>query len=220
MSQVGGHANICNLDEGVLQWLVGRGTKTFIDVGCGTGGMVNAAKLLGMNALGIEGDSSVQKECEDVIIHDLDNDIIPENVKREWDCMYTCEVLEHISPDIFDRTVSQIVERSKMIVMTCAPPGWGGFHHVNEQEHRYWIEKFDKLGYRYDYDLTVECRNRSTMNLHRNVRKQFMKHRGLVFVRKSGEEKIASYRENVDKTFMATKPSGTYYRKTPVVAYA
>lgn len=209
------------MDEGLLRWLRSRGVESVVDVGCGTGGMVRRARELGFRALGVEGDAGVPKECEEVVIHDFADDRLPGSVDREWDCLYTCEVLEHIPEDFFDRTVSQIVRRSAMVVMTCAPPGWGGFNHVNEQGHEYWVRRMDGLGFRYDAALTRECRSRSTMNAHRPPRKQFVKHRALVFVPKAPGEELVSCTEETDGSFVAHNPSGAYFRRRiPVATYS
>ena len=43
--------------------------------------------------------------------------------------------------------------------MTHAVPGQDGYHHVNCQLSNYWIEKVEKLGYRYNVSLSDYLRN-------------------------------------------------------------
>ena len=50
------------------------------------------------------------------------------------------------------------------MVITHAPPGWGGFHHVNEQYKPYWINKLEEYGLMYNEEYTKELRNVTTMN--------------------------------------------------------
>ena len=66
-----------------------------------------------------------------------------------------------------------------MIVFTAAPPKWPGIHHVNCQDHPYWIKEFALRGFLYDPRLTKACRDASTMNIKRPFRKQFIKQRCL-----------------------------------------
>jgi hypothetical protein len=41
-------------------------------------------------------------------------------------------------------------------VFTAAPPQAGGVGHINEQPESYWIERFSRVGMRYDPNLTQQ----------------------------------------------------------------
>ena len=68
-------------------------------------------------------------------------------------------------------------------MITYAPPGWVGHHHVNCQEEYYWIDKFKGYGLEYRKDWTEELRKISSMNTKKGnaTKKSFVKNRGLIF---------------------------------------
>ena len=47
------------------------------------------------------------------------------------------------------RCYKTITEGAKLLVLSCAPPGQKGHHHVNEQPRRYWIAQLKKRGWAY-----------------------------------------------------------------------
>nr|WRJ69883.1 methyltransferase [Oceanusvirus sp.] len=202
---LGGHSGVCNLDEGLLRWCLAKGGRSFLDVGCGTGEMVAAAEKEGFERVaGIEGDTEVAKCHGAISAADFSVDAeLPADIRFPdgWDVVYSCEFLEHITePDFLERASAAFRLANKMIVITAAPPGWGGHHHVNENTHEYWVRMFNKIGYEHDPELTREARAASTMNSHRHARKRFFRHRGLVFVPANPETPISEqYRETRDK---------------------
>jgi predicted 3-demethylubiquinone-9 3-methyltransferase (glyoxalase superfamily) len=71
----------------------------------------------------------------------------------------------------------------KVIVVTYAPPGTPGHHHVNLQEQPYWLDKFKTHGFTYSSSMTDQLRDASTMNLNKKSHeKRFVQKRGMVFV--------------------------------------
>ena len=60
---LGGHKNITHLDEGALDHMMRiLNVKSMLDIGCGPGGMVKLAKSKGLDAYGIDGDFSVERD--------------------------------------------------------------------------------------------------------------------------------------------------------------
>ncbi|AUF82583.1 methyltransferase [Tetraselmis virus 1] len=200
MNHLGGHANVCNLDIGVLKWIKSMNMNSFLDVGCGTGEMIIAADKEGLSSWGIDGDTEVKRNTDKVTIVDFSKESIPDTLmKNSWDVIYSTEFLEHITEKDFDERCSSVFKRAKqMIIITAAPIGWGGHHHVNENTHEYWLKKFNELGYEHDIVLTKMLRESSTMNTNRKKQKQFMKHRGLVFVPMKKDTLITQYAEIED----------------------
>ena len=219
LDHLGGHTNKCNLDRGMLSLMISKGCKTFLDVGCGTGGMVKAARDMGMTSAGIEGDSSVEKESKDIIIHDFASDAKLETPIDGYDVVYSCEFLEHIAESTFTNRVSGVFAKAtKLIVMCAAPPGWGGHHHVNEQSHEYWIKQLNSIGYEHSPELTRHFRLASTMNTDRATRKQFMKHRCLVFVPMNTATRVdKQYSETNVPNMKARHPNGVFHSTIPNV---
>lgn len=65
------------------------------------------------------------------------------------DLAFSFEVAEHIEQDYADIFVDNMLSGDpRWVIMTAAPPGQGGCWHVNEQPKSYWIEKFERRGYK------------------------------------------------------------------------
>lgn len=65
-----------------------------------------------------------------------------------FDMVYSYECSEHIeNVDNYVETVT--VNCGKILAITHALPNQGGYHHVNEQNDEYWINKITKKGFKY-----------------------------------------------------------------------
>jgi hypothetical protein len=54
----------------------------------------------------------------------------------------------------------------KYIAMTYAAPGQSGWHHVNCQPQPYWIDKIERLGFRFDEKLSEQARRVAEPDSH------------------------------------------------------
>lgn len=176
---LGGHLNRTNIDEGALQWLINRfEPESFVDIGCGPGGMVDLALSEGLDAMGIDGDPSIVRD----FIHKHDFTHEPYYPPRKYDIGWSVEFVEHVY-EKYMTNYMPVFRMCKVAVVTYAPPGTPGHHHVNLQEESYWIEKFKDNGLTFDLALTTELRNASTMNLNKKSHeKRFVQKRGMVFI--------------------------------------
>ena len=176
---LGGHLNRTNIDEGALAWLIKTfEPKSFLDIGCGPGGMIDLALSEGLNAQGIDGDPSIIKDR----IHKHDFSLEPFYPDEKFDIGWSVEFVEHVYEKYMDNYMPSF-KACKVVVITYAPPGTPGHHHVNLQEEPYWIDKFKQYGFTHDLVLTTELRNSSTMNLKKkSPLKRFVQMRGLVFL--------------------------------------
>ena len=131
---------------------------TVIDVGCATGDLVKGFNDIGILSIGLEGAETVRPHL-----------IIPQSGLLVWDLrvplshsifdhydfswphnfgLVTClEVAEHIEPEYAEVFVTNLTWLSNRILLSAAPPGQGGHHHVNCQQPNYW----DKMFGDYDY---------------------------------------------------------------------
>jgi hypothetical protein len=177
---LGGHANKTNIDEGALDWAIRSfNAKTFLDIGAGPGGMTELATKKGLNAIGIDGDFTVDRfDNSKFLIHDYTDGPAPLN--KQYDIGWSCEFVEHVYEHLIPNYMPSF-QSCKIVIMTYAPPGYGGYHHVNEQPEKYWINTFAQYGLKYDPELTVQLRKHTTMNLGKKGKKAFIKNRGLVF---------------------------------------
>ena len=69
------------------------------------------------------------------------------------------------------------MQQCKYLIMTYAPVGHGGHHHVNENTQEYWIDTMSNYGFKYLEDTTNEMRRHSTM-VKRNM---ILQRTGLLF---------------------------------------
>jgi hypothetical protein len=186
---LGGHALETHIDAGALRFLTEKyKLKSFLDVGCGPGGMVDLAAEHGLWAFGIDGDFTLRWDFPGrFLTHDFTTG--PAKIEGIWDLGWSCEFLEHVE-EKFMNNYMESFSRCKRIVVTYAPPGQGGHHHVNERDSSYWITHFAAKGFLFDANATKDLRNCSTMI------QNYIRSTGLVFhnsnldwtLRDSGDE--------------------------------
>jgi len=171
---LGGHCGVTHVDEGALQLLIDRlGVQSFLDIGCGPGGMVALARSKGLRALGIDGDPSVR--ARGILIHDFSRG--PEELVREqFDLGWCVEFVEHVEESFVENYLATI-EKCSALLLTAAPPGTPGHHHVNCREAPYWIAMMKTRGFLLEEETTMLTRAASTM------RREFVRKHGLVFRR-------------------------------------
>jgi SAM-dependent methyltransferase len=172
-SHLGGSLNKTHVDKGALSWLIQKyNIKSFLDIGCGPGGMVELAKKLGLRSQGIDGDFTLGLKEPEFLIHDFT--LGAPLLKDEFDLGWSCEFVEHVE-EKYMNNYFYCFKQCKKVVITYAPPGWPGIHHVNCQTEDYWKNKFFKYGFTYDENATLRLREVSTQL------KPFVKSRGLIF---------------------------------------
>ena len=134
-----------------------------LDVGCGTGAMMEAIRDLGPSVKGLEYSSAALELCKkrglDVTRFDIENDSHP-FPDRRFDVVISMEVAEHLPASVADRYVNVLCQSSDHVVFTAATPGQGGQDHINEQPREYWLEKFDAREFTVQDDLTETWRQK------------------------------------------------------------
>ena len=148
-----------------------EGCQTMVDLGCGPGGQVKMANELGMQAVGIDGDHRVNPD----ILHDFAAGPIDLG-GRQFDLLWSVEFLEHVE-ERFAQNFVPVIQASRIVAITHAPPGKKRVHHVNCRFPPYWRGFMSAAGYIRDERLTALWRRRSSM------RREFVKETGAVFVR-------------------------------------
>ncbi|MEJ8567673.1 sulfotransferase family 2 domain-containing protein [Elongatibacter sediminis] len=159
------------------QWVLDTlGVKSVLDVGCGEGHAAAYFRDHGCTVLGVDG--SAQAERDTVIPglhrrHDYTRGpLVPPG---EWDLVWSCEFVEHVEERFSPHFLATFACARKYVLMTFAPPGQTGWHHVNCRPQDYWVEKMRRLGFGLDEALTRQARD--------VARAGHFKWRGLVFVR-------------------------------------
>ena len=123
-----------------------------IDVGCGSGGLLEALGAHGkVRCVGIEFSEAGRTLCRrrgvDCQFGDLTK---PLAIAPHHDLLMCFEVAEHLPARYADQLVENLTSGPSRLVFSAATPGQGGYEHVNEQPNEYWIRKFDARGFRYD----------------------------------------------------------------------
>lgn len=168
---LGGHQGQTHVDHGALTYMISKfDVQSMLDIGCGPGGMVEHARSLGLSATGIDGDWTVKP---DIL---CDFTIEPAKALSPYDLAWSVEFLEHVEEQYIINFMPAF-SWCKYAVVTYAPPGWPGHHHVNLQEETYWVNVFEHFGWIKLWKATDQIRAASTM------KKGYMKRTGLVFER-------------------------------------
>ena len=114
-------------------------------------------------------------------------------LNETFDLGWSVAVSEHIDASASDYYVETFTH-CRWILFTWCTPGYGGYHHVNEQPLEYWIPKFEKCGMYIDIEKSklIKESNRLQMVKHtdwstalRNKRKGFLSLWATVFENRS-----------------------------------
>jgi SAM-dependent methyltransferase len=155
-----------------------------LDLGCGTGFLIARLASRGLDVAGVDG----SPEALNFVPADIRNKIltldltIPRDLGK-YDLVICCEVAEHLPPQHADTLVDTICRcASEWIFFTAAVPGQGGYGHLNEQPHSYWIEKFAQRGFLLEAELTSVLRH----SFSQSVRTIWWFARNALLFRRSG----------------------------------
>lgn len=159
-AHLGGHGGKTWFDRGSLRWMINNyNVKSMVDVGCGPGGQIAQAKGLGIEAIGIDGDHTVNP---DVLIDFTEQTW---DTDRTFDLAWSVEFLEHVAEEYMDNYM-QIFKKCKYVI--CTASTWPGPLHVNCKSKEWWIDKFDEYGFTYSEHLYQEILRASTMDKKNN----------------------------------------------------
>jgi len=153
--------------------------RSYLDLGSGTGAMVNMARKMGTEAYGVD---LINGPEHWFIAHDLTQPLHLDRTEtgyraadwlsRSWlgddvprfDLITCLEVAEHLPPDAHETLVDTIARHlrpkptmevdSGLVVFSAAPPGQAGEHHVGCRPAREWRAMFHERGISYRDDLT------------------------------------------------------------------
>jgi SAM-dependent methyltransferase len=127
--------------------------ETAVDWGCGTGLHAAALAECGVAVTAVDGvraDQDLLASNIDVRIADLTQPIPDNLVTRPYDLSLCIDVMEHLFERDANQALINVTNGAGVVILSCAPPGQGGHHHVNEQPRRYWVKRMAELGWRYD----------------------------------------------------------------------
>ena len=122
---------------------------SLVDVGCGIGTWLSAAKSLGIgDVLGLDGDwvdrRALVIDDKEFIHHDLR---APSYCERRFDLALCMEVAEHLPKDTTGKFVAFLAQLSDHVLFSAAIPYQSGTGHINPQWQSYWVHEFGQLGF-------------------------------------------------------------------------
>ena len=140
---------------------------SYLDLGSGTGAMVNVARKLGSNAYGVD---LINGPEHWFIHHDLTTPLRTfEDYRQTFDLITCLEVAEHLPLDAHETLVHTIAKHlrakpnmddpSGYVLFSAAPPGQHGEHHIGNRSAVEWRSMFYEVGlsYRDDYTRQLAC---------------------------------------------------------------
>jgi cyclopropane fatty-acyl-phospholipid synthase-like methyltransferase len=147
-----------------------------VDIGCGTGALLEALRSRAIDVAGLEYSDVALKSCQErglaVRKFDIAQHRLPRRMRKR-DLAISFEVAEHLPPQFSDRFVKLLTMAGNTVVMSAATPGQGGTNHFNEQPHEYWIAKMNHCGFAMDHELSqrwrAEWRGKTADWYHANV---------------------------------------------------
>ncbi|NUS16230.1 MAG: class I SAM-dependent methyltransferase [Streptomyces sp.] len=128
--------------------------SSVVDVGCGVGSWLAAARQLGVeDVLGVDGPwvspdaLHVPPQCfrQRDLAHPL-------HLDRRFDLAMCLEAAEHFDADRADSLVADLCALADVVLFSAAIPGQTGTDHRNEQWPPYWRGRFEQWGY-----VLVDC---------------------------------------------------------------
>jgi len=132
---------------------------SYLDLGSGTGAMVNCARKLGSDAYGVD---LINGPEHWFIHHDLSEPFLMAHPK--FDLITCLEVAEHLPLDSHETLVETIArhlrpkptmeDASGYVIFSAAPPGQAGEHHIGCRPAREWRSMYYERGLSYREDLT------------------------------------------------------------------
>jgi SAM-dependent methyltransferase len=189
-----GYNNLSNIDYPVFDYLQEKyKIKNMVDIGCGIGGMVKYSIRKGVEAIGIDGDKTLDIfDKPEFMFHDYTKGkfILDKNYDLGW----SVEFLEHVEEKYIDNIFSTFF-CCKVLCCTHGLP-WQrrGNHHVNCQLPQYWLNVFKRYGFEHDRRASFHVKSISKMRelweeslqVDSISRKKphYMKRTGMVFIRK------------------------------------
>lgn len=122
--------------------------NSIIDVGCGAGTWLKAARNLGVNqVLGIDGDYAYSSlVINDIFFEacDLNAPIVKD---KKFEMLFSLEVAEHLNVGRAEGFIADLCKISDVILFSAALPNQGGTDHRNENWPEYWAKYFYNNGY-------------------------------------------------------------------------
>ncbi|MES2442553.1 MAG: class I SAM-dependent methyltransferase [Pseudomonadota bacterium] len=128
------------------------GPSSVLDVGCGTGGWLEAFRKAGVGTVhGVDGPWSPaggNLQAGEFTRFDFETaEGEPSLPQPRYDLVISMEFVEHVAAARADKLARFLASKGDVLLVSAAIPLQGGQHHVNERWPEYWGRKFEALGF-------------------------------------------------------------------------
>lgn len=128
------------------------GPASVLDVGCGTGGWLEAFRRAGVATVhGVDGPwSPAGRNLQPGEFTQFDFATAqgePKLPQERYDLVISMEFVEHVAADRADALARFLASKGDVLLVSAAIPLQGGQHHVNERWPEYWGRRFEGLGF-------------------------------------------------------------------------
>ncbi len=138
--------------------------KSAIDVGCGSGQLMEELSKKGVYVFGVDISSEAIRRVK---ARDLDGcafdltDPLATLPGQPYDIAISCEVAEHLKEKYAQVFMEKLTSAAPIVFLTAAAPGIekGAALHVNENPNSYWISLMSKIGFELHVSATNDARN-------------------------------------------------------------
>lgn len=125
--------------------------RSMADVGCGLGHLCQHADRVGVHAVGMD----ISLPDTPQRLHNggclCKTDLTQPFGGSPVEHVLCWEVAEHLPATAADNLCRGLAELTgEWLFFTAAPPGQGGYGHINEQPQEYWIDKLEATGLQWD----------------------------------------------------------------------
>jgi SAM-dependent methyltransferase len=136
--------------------------STVVDVGCGTGALMESLRARDVSSYGIEYADAALEYCRrrglSVLKLDLGDQSDVDSVTGKYDVAISMEVGQQLSPAAADHYIDLLCRFADVVVFSSDTPGGFDRRPLNEQRPDYWREKFAARGFELDESLTMKLR--------------------------------------------------------------
>lgn len=165
-----GHAHDSRLAGAILKLLKARKIETLVDFGCGPGDYARFFRRHGMVVEAYDGNPYTEQLTGGIgQVKDLSE---PIDLHKQFKCVMSLEVGEHILPEFEQTFLDNIVKHSLdggLIILSWAVPGQDGDGHVNCQTNDYIMQQMQQRGFYLENTLTNQLRKSSSLRWFKNT---------------------------------------------------
>jgi len=126
---------------------------TALDVGCATGMLVEALRLKGVDAYGIDVSEWAIAQIPSALQPFCKVGSVTEELEGEYDLLTCSEVFEHLPPSLAAESVANLCRHSDAVLFSSTPDDFDEPTHLNVEPGGYWAQLFFRQGFVRDVDF-------------------------------------------------------------------